>query len=165
VTARLVTCGASGVDEKRAEWVPLDPGEEPSEGARLAVVGGANGVTILLVELEAEGFIAEHATPEVSVCHVIEGAGTVFLPGGEEISFERGTRSSSPATFHTVGGAGTIACSWPSRPIRHRDGPREPVRVVLAPDRAGSGLGTAAVPVSGRGGCVRRVRDLCGWCR
>jgi quercetin dioxygenase-like cupin family protein len=90
MTARLVTCGASGVDEKRADWVPLDPGEEPSEGARLAVVGGANGVTVLLVELEAEGFIAEHATPEVSVCHVIEGDGTVFLPGGEEISFERG---------------------------------------------------------------------------
>jgi quercetin dioxygenase-like cupin family protein len=90
MTARLVRCGASGVDEKRAEWVPLDPGEDPSEGARLAVVGGANGVTVLLVELEAEGFIAEHATSEVSVCHVIEGDGTVFLPGGEEISFERG---------------------------------------------------------------------------
>jgi len=52
MTARLVICGASGVDEKRAEWVPLDPGDEPSDGARLAVVGGAEGVTVLLVELE-----------------------------------------------------------------------------------------------------------------
>src|SRR5206468_221923 len=75
---------------KRADWVPLDPGEEPSEGARLAILGGESGVTVLLVELEADGFIAEHATPEVSVCHVIEGGGTVFLPSGEEISFERG---------------------------------------------------------------------------
>jgi quercetin dioxygenase-like cupin family protein len=90
MTARVVACGASGIDEKRAEWIPLDPGEDPSEGARLAILGGESGVTVLLVELEADGFIAEHATPEVSICHVIEGAGTVFLPSGEEISFERG---------------------------------------------------------------------------
>jgi quercetin dioxygenase-like cupin family protein len=88
--ARVVACGASGVDEKRAEWLPLDPGAEPSEGARLAVLGGASGVTVLLVELEADGFIAEHATPEVSICHVVDGGGTVFLPGGEEVPFERG---------------------------------------------------------------------------
>jgi quercetin dioxygenase-like cupin family protein len=103
MTARLVTCGASGVDEKRADWVPLDPGEEPSEGARLAVIGGANGVTVLIVELEAEGFIAEHATPEVSVCHVIEGAGTVFLRDGEEISFKRGD---------TIEFAGDVPHGW-----------------------------------------------------
>jgi quercetin dioxygenase-like cupin family protein len=103
MTTRLVTCGTSGVDEKRAEWVPLDPGEEPSEGARLAVVGGSNGVTVVLVELEAEGFIAEHATPEVSVCHVIEGAGTVFLRGGEEITFERGD---------TIEFAGDVLHGW-----------------------------------------------------
>ena len=90
MTARVVGCGRSGVDETRAEWVSLDPGEEPSEGARLAVIGGANGVTVLLVELEPDGFIAEHATPEVSICHVVEGSGTVFLAGGEEIPFERG---------------------------------------------------------------------------
>ena len=90
MNARVVTCDTSGVDEKRAEWVPLDPGDEPSEGARLAVLGGANGVTVLVVELEAEGYIAEHATPEVSICHVIEGAGTVFLRGGDEIPFARG---------------------------------------------------------------------------
>jgi len=99
----VVTCGGSGVDEKRAEWVPLDPGEEPSEGARLAVVGVADGVTVLLVELEAEGFIAEHATPEVSVCHVIEGGGTVFLPSGEEIPFERGD---------TIEFAGDVPHGW-----------------------------------------------------
>ena len=88
--ARVVACGASGTDEKRAEWIPLNPGEEASEGARLAILGGESGVTVLVVELEADGFIAEHATPEVSVCHVIEGGGTVFLPDGAEISFERG---------------------------------------------------------------------------
>jgi quercetin dioxygenase-like cupin family protein len=102
-TARVVTCGASGVDEKRAEWVPLDPGAEPSAGASLAVLGGANGVTVLIVELEAEGFIAEHATPEVSVCHVIEGSGTVFLPDGAEIAFERGD---------TIEFAGDVPHGW-----------------------------------------------------
>jgi quercetin dioxygenase-like cupin family protein len=102
-TARVVTCGASGVDEKRAEWVPLDPGEEPSEGARLAILGGESGVTVLLVELEADGFIAEHATPDVSICHVIEGAGTVFLPNGDEISFGRGD---------TIEFAGDVPHGW-----------------------------------------------------
>jgi quercetin dioxygenase-like cupin family protein len=102
-TARVVTCSASGVDEKRAEWVPLDPGGEPSDGARLAVLGGANGVTVLIVELEAKGFIAEHATPEVSVCHVIEGSGTVFFPDGAEIAFERGD---------TIEFAGDVQHGW-----------------------------------------------------
>ena len=103
MTARVVACGASGADEKHAEWVPLDPGEEPSEGARLAVLGGANGVTVLLVELEAEGLIAEHSTPEVSVCHVVEGSGSVVLRGGEEIPFERGD---------TIEFAGDVPHGW-----------------------------------------------------
>ena len=102
-SARVVVCGASGIDEKGADWVPLDTGEDPSDGARLAVLGGAGGVGVLLVELEADGFIAEHATPEVSVCHVIEGGGTVFLPSGEEISFERGD---------TIEFAGDVPHGW-----------------------------------------------------
>jgi len=89
-SARVVVCGASGIDEKGADWVPLDTGEDPSEGARLAVLGGAGGVGVLLLELEPGGVIGRHATPEVSVCHVIEGDGTVFLADGDEIPFERG---------------------------------------------------------------------------
>jgi quercetin dioxygenase-like cupin family protein len=88
--ARVVSCGASGIEEKQAEWAPLDPGDDPSEGARLALLGGEGGVAVLLVELEAGGLIAEHATPEVAVCHVIEGSGTVFFPYGDEFPFERG---------------------------------------------------------------------------
>ena len=103
MTARVVACGASGIDEKRAEWIPLDPGEDASEGARLAILGGESGVTVLLVELEAGGMIAEHATAEVSICHVIEGGGTVFLPSGEEISFERGD---------TIEFAGDVPHAW-----------------------------------------------------
>jgi quercetin dioxygenase-like cupin family protein len=102
-TARLVACGPSGVGERRAEWVALDPGEEPSEGVRLAVLGGSDGVTVLLVELDAGGFLAEHATPEVAICHVIEGAGTVFLRNGEEIAFERGD---------TIEFAGDVPHGW-----------------------------------------------------
>jgi quercetin dioxygenase-like cupin family protein len=103
MTARVVACGSSGIDEKQAEWVPLDPGEEASDGARLAVLGGENGVTVLLVELDAEGFIAEHATPEVAICHVIEGGGTVFLRSGEEIAFQRGD---------TIEFAGDVPHGW-----------------------------------------------------
>jgi quercetin dioxygenase-like cupin family protein len=103
MTARVVACGVSGIDEKSADWVPLDPGEEPSEGARLAVLGGANGVTVLLVELEADGFIAEHATAEAAICHVIEGAGTVVLADAEEVPFERGD---------TIEFAGDVPHGW-----------------------------------------------------
>jgi quercetin dioxygenase-like cupin family protein len=103
MTARVVACGATGIDENRAEWTALDPGAEPSDGARQAVLGGAGGVTVLLVELEADGFIAEHATPEVAVCHVIEGGGTVFLRGGEEIPFECGD---------TIEFAGDVRHGW-----------------------------------------------------
>ena len=39
--ARVVSCGASGTNEKVAEWVTLDPGDEPSRGASLAMLGGA----------------------------------------------------------------------------------------------------------------------------
>ncbi len=87
---RVLSCGAEGVDEKRADWAPLDPGDEPSRGARLAILGGGEGVTVLLVELEPDALLAEHTTPEAAICHVIEGSGTVFLPGGEELPFERG---------------------------------------------------------------------------
>src|SRR5260370_40635931 len=103
MTARVVACGASGIDEKRADWVPLDPGEEPSEGARLAILGGESGATALLVELEADGFIAEHATPEVPVCVVTEGRGTVFPPSGWGVSVERG---------HTIRFAGDASHGW-----------------------------------------------------
>jgi quercetin dioxygenase-like cupin family protein len=90
MTARVIVCGASGVDEKRSEWTPLDPGDEPSQGARLALLGGASSVAVLLVELEPSGVIAQHATPDVSICHVIEGEGTVVFPTGDEIRFDRG---------------------------------------------------------------------------
>jgi quercetin dioxygenase-like cupin family protein len=102
-SARVVVCAASGIDEKGADWVPLDTGEDPSDGARLAVLGGAGGVGVLLVELEAGGVIGRHATPEVSVCHVIEGDGTVFLADGDEIPFERGD---------TVEFAGDLVHGW-----------------------------------------------------
>jgi quercetin dioxygenase-like cupin family protein len=101
--ARVVSCGPSGIDEKVSEWVPLDPGDEPSRGARLAMLGSAGGVAVLLVELEAGGVVAEHATPDVSVCHVVEGDGTVFFPGGDEIPFERGD---------TIEFAGDVPHGW-----------------------------------------------------
>jgi quercetin dioxygenase-like cupin family protein len=56
----------------------------------LAILGGGPGVTVLLVDLEPDALLAEHATPEAAICHVIEGSGTVFLPDGEELPFERG---------------------------------------------------------------------------
>jgi len=87
---RVLSCGSTGVAEKRADWASLDPGDEPSRGARLAILGGGEGVTVLLVELEPDALLAEHATPEAAICHVIEGSGTVFLPGGEELPFARG---------------------------------------------------------------------------
>ena len=81
----------------------LEPGDEPSRGASLAMLGGAGGVAVLLVELAAGGVVAEHTTPDVSVCHVVEGGGTVFFPGGNEIAFERGD---------TIEFAGDVPHGW-----------------------------------------------------
>ena len=100
---RLVSCGAAGVGERQADWVALDPGDEPSAGARLAILGGAEGVTVLLVELEAGGVIAEHATAEAAICHVVEGNGTVFLRDGDELPFEQGD---------TIEFAGDVPHGW-----------------------------------------------------
>jgi len=90
LTARILVCGAAGVEEKLPEWAALDPGENPSRGARVVLVGGAAGVAVLLVELEPGGLIALHSSPEASVCHVVEGGGTLFFESGEEIEFARG---------------------------------------------------------------------------
>ena len=88
--SRVVSCAASGVGEVQTEWVVLDPGENPSRGARLAVLGGSNGVTVLLVELERDGLIAEHQTAEAAICYVIQGTGSVFLGDGQELAFSQG---------------------------------------------------------------------------
>jgi quercetin dioxygenase-like cupin family protein len=101
--SRVLSCGSSGVDEKRADWAPLDPGTEPSRGARLAILGGGDGVTVLLVDLEPGGLIAEHATAETAICHVIEGSGSVFVPGEEELRFEPGD---------TIEFAGDVPHGW-----------------------------------------------------
>src|SRR5205823_2436135 len=77
LTARTMICRASGVEEKLPEWAILDPGEDRSRGARVALVGGEAGVAVLLVELEPGGLIALHSTPEASICHVVKGGGTL----------------------------------------------------------------------------------------
>jgi quercetin dioxygenase-like cupin family protein len=73
-----------------AEWAPLEAGEEPSRGARLAVTSSDGGVTFLLVDLEPDGVIGMHANPEVSVCYVAEGGGTVVAEGGDDVPFGQG---------------------------------------------------------------------------
>jgi quercetin dioxygenase-like cupin family protein len=90
MTARTTVCSASGIEEKRHEWTTLDPGEDPSRGAQLAVLGGEAGVAVLLVDLEPGGLIALHSSKDASICHVIEGDGTLFFAGGDEIDFARG---------------------------------------------------------------------------
>jgi quercetin dioxygenase-like cupin family protein len=83
-------CRASGVEETRPEWTSLDPGEDPSRGARVALLGGEADVMVLLVELEPGGLIALHSTPAASICHVIDGGGTIFVEGGDDFEFARG---------------------------------------------------------------------------
>jgi quercetin dioxygenase-like cupin family protein len=78
------------VSTTTAEWAPLEAGDEPSRGARLAVTSTDGGVTFLLVDLEANGFIAMHSNPEVSVCYVAEGEGTVLAEGGDDVPFGEG---------------------------------------------------------------------------
>ena len=87
---RVVVCGASGTEERHPDWAALDPGEDPSHGAQLALLGGAESVLVLLVELEAGGLVALHATADVSVCYVVKGGGTVFFPNRDDVPFNEG---------------------------------------------------------------------------
>ncbi len=100
---RVLVCGADGTEEKHPDWAPLDPADDPSRGAQLALLSGAGTVLVLLVELEADGFVALHATPDVSVCHVVQGGGTIFFPNGEEIQFGAGD---------TIEFAGDVVHGW-----------------------------------------------------
>jgi quercetin dioxygenase-like cupin family protein len=100
-------CRASGVEETRPAWTVLDPGEEPSRGAQVALLGGEAGAAVLLVDLAPNGVIALHSTPEAAICHVVDGGGFVVLDGGEEIAFARGD---------TIQFAGGVAHGWNGGP-------------------------------------------------
>jgi quercetin dioxygenase-like cupin family protein len=100
---RVLVFGVAGTEERHPDWTALDPGDDPSRGAQLAVLGGAGSVLVLLVELEADAFVALHATPDAAVCHVVEGGGTVFFPDGDEIQFSAGD---------TIEFAGDVVHGW-----------------------------------------------------
>jgi quercetin dioxygenase-like cupin family protein len=107
MTGRTVICRSSGIEESRAAWIVLDPGDDPSNGAQVAAIGGEAGVAVLLVDLAPSGRIALHSTPEAAICHVVTGGGSVFLDDGEEIEFDRGD---------TIQFAGGVAHGWNGGP-------------------------------------------------
>lgn len=90
MTGRTMICRSSGVEETSSEWAALDPGEEPSTGAQIALLGGDGGVAVLLCELAPDAFVALHDVPEAAICHVMTGGGSVFFDNGEEIAFASG---------------------------------------------------------------------------
>ncbi len=109
MTARTLVCRASLVEETVPELAILDPGEEPSHGARVSLRAGEAGVALLLVELEPRGLIALHSTPEGSICHVAEGGGTLFFEDGEHVEFAQG---------NTIQFAPDLAHGWNGGPER-----------------------------------------------
>jgi quercetin dioxygenase-like cupin family protein len=90
MTGRTMICRASGVEETWPRWTVLDPGENTSSGAQVALLGSDSGVEVLLVDLAPSGLIALHSTPEAAICHVVNGGCSVFLDSGEEIKLARG---------------------------------------------------------------------------
>jgi quercetin dioxygenase-like cupin family protein len=103
MTGRTMICRAAGVEETRPAWTVLDPGEEPSSGAQVALLGGDADVAVLLCDLAPKAFVALHSVPEAAICHVVAGGGSVFLDSGEEIAFAPGD---------TIQFAGGVAHGW-----------------------------------------------------
>jgi quercetin dioxygenase-like cupin family protein len=109
MTGRTMICRATGVEETRPAWTVLDPGEEPSSGAQVALLGGDAGVAVLLCDLEPSAFVALHSVAEAAICHVVTGGGSVFFDDGEEITFAAGD---------TIQFAGDVPHGWRIGPER-----------------------------------------------
>jgi quercetin dioxygenase-like cupin family protein len=75
------------VDETPA-WSPFtEYGGEPLEGVDLVELGEVDGAELQLVRIAAGGHFAMHSSPDVAFCQIIEGAGTLRLPDGRELTY------------------------------------------------------------------------------
>jgi quercetin dioxygenase-like cupin family protein len=69
-------------------WEPFEEfdGKQLTE-VDLAELGETAQVELQLVRIAAGGHFAMHSSPDVAFCQIIEGAGTLRLPDGRELTY------------------------------------------------------------------------------
>jgi quercetin dioxygenase-like cupin family protein len=78
-------------------WAPFTEYDgAPLEGVDLVELGEVDGAELQLVRIAAGGHFAMHASPETAFCQIVEGAGTLRLPDGRELTY----RSPELYVFH-----------------------------------------------------------------
>lgn len=75
------------IDDEPA-WQPFDEFDgKPLEHVSLVEVGQTAEAELQLVRIAAGGHFAMHASPDIAFCQIIEGAGTLRLPDGRELTY------------------------------------------------------------------------------
>jgi quercetin dioxygenase-like cupin family protein len=70
-------------------WQPFEQYDgKPLRGVGLVELGRTAEAEMQLVRIAAGGHFAMHASPDIAFCQVVEGAGTLRLPGGRELAYE-----------------------------------------------------------------------------
>lgn len=70
------------------DWQPFAEYDgEPLEGVELVELDRTSGAEMQLVRIAAGGHFAMHSSPDTAFCQIVEGAGTLRLPDGRELTY------------------------------------------------------------------------------
>lgn len=73
---------------KTPDWQPFEEYDgQPLDGVSLVELGQAPHAEFQLVRIAAGGHFAMHSSSDIAFCQIIEGAGTLRLPGGRELTY------------------------------------------------------------------------------
>jgi quercetin dioxygenase-like cupin family protein len=69
-------------------WQPFEEYDgEPLDGVSLVELGQVPQAEFQLVRIAAGGHFAMHSSSDIAFCQIIEGAGTLRMPGGRELTY------------------------------------------------------------------------------
>lgn len=70
-------------------WQPFEQFDgQPLDRVELVEINRAGGAEMQLVRIAAGGHFAMHSSPDTAFCQIVEGAGTLRLPDGRELTYE-----------------------------------------------------------------------------
>jgi quercetin dioxygenase-like cupin family protein len=69
-------------------WQPFEEYDgESLDGVELVELGQTAGAELQLVRIAAGGHFAMHSSSDTAFCQIVEGAGTLRLPDGRELTY------------------------------------------------------------------------------
>ena len=73
---------------KTLAWQPFEEYDgKPLDSVGLVELGQTPEAEFQLVRIAAGGHFAMHSSSDIAFCQIIEGAGTLRLPGGRELTY------------------------------------------------------------------------------